>query len=489
MPSASSSRHILVTGATGYIGGRLFPILNAAGYRVRCMAREPSHVRCDHAAIDVVRGDVLDRASLDRALNDIDTAFYLVHSMGSTGSFEEEDARAATQFGEAARAAGVRHIIYLGGLADPSHELSAHLRSRLEVGALLRAAGVPVTEFQASIIIGSGSLSFEMIRALVERLPFMITPRWVATLAQPIAIRDVLDYLVKAVDQPPPRSVVYQIGGADQVSYRDLMIAYAEARGLRRHLVAVPVLSPRLSSLWLGLVTPLYARVGRKLVDSLRHPTICRDQSAVAAFDVRPLGYRAAIQEALRNEDRAFAETRWSDALSSSGAVKTPAGLRYGNRLIDRRQCMVPCPPDQAFRPIRRIGGERGWYYANALWTIRGGLDRLVGGPGMRRGRRDPEHLHDGDIVDCWRVETIEEPHRLRLRAEMKLPGRAWLEFTVTPAPQGSTITQTAMFDPVGLPGILYWYSIYPLHEVIFAGMLRAIARRAMEDHAPDARG
>lgn len=473
---------ILVTGATGYIGGRLYPRLANAGFRVRCMARQPSHIRRAQAGVEVVRADVRDPDSLRIALENVHTAFYLIHSMGSAGQFEKADADAAALFGSIAKEQGVRHIIYLGGLGDETAKLSAHLHSRHQVGQILKMSGVPVTEFRASIIIGSGSLSFEMIRALVERLPVMITPKWVDTLAQPIAINDVLDYLMAAAikPEPPAASRVYEIGGGDQVSYRDLMFAYAEARELKRRMISVPVLTPRLSSLWLGLVTPLYARVGRKLVDSLKYPTICRDVSALHDFQVKPKGYREAIRDALANEDRVCAETKWTDALSSAGAVKTWAGIRFGNRLVDQRTVCIPLKPEAAFVPIMNIGGDRGWYYANALWMLRGWIDLLCGGPGMRRGRRDPVALSVGDVLDCWRVEEISPPHRLLLFAEMKLPGRAWLEFKVAGDVNGSTITQTASFDPHGLPGILYWYSVFPLHEIIFAGMLKTIAKKAM---------
>jgi len=472
---------VLVTGATGYIGGRLYPRLLEAGYPVRCLVRNPAHLEHARTRVELVKGNVLDAASLREALRGVHTAFYLIHSMGSPGHFEKADADAATLFGSIARECGVQHIIYLGGLGDETAKLSAHLHSRHQVGQLLRASGVIVTELRASIIIGSGSLSFEMIRALIERLPFMITPKWTSVKAQPIGIQDVLAYLLLAAARVPPASRIYEIGGADQVSYRDLMMAYAEERGLKRCLVAVPVLTPRLSSLWLGLVTPLYARVGRKLVDSLKYPTVCKDTSALQDFSIKPIGYRQAIRDAIRNEDLACAETRWSDAVSSAGAHKTWAGTRFGNRLIDMRRLRIDVPPARAFVPIRRIGGSAGWYFANILWQLRGAIDLLVGGPGMRRGRRDPEYLRVGDTLDCWRVEAIEEPHRLVLSAEMKLPGRAWLEFLVEPDGDGSVITQTASFDPIGLPGILYWYSIYPLHELVFVGMIRAIGKRAKQ--------
>jgi uncharacterized protein YbjT (DUF2867 family) len=410
--------------------------------------------------------------------------------MGSTGAFEEEDRQAARNFAEAARRVGVRRIIYLGGLAHGGDQLSPHLRSRHEVGDLLRQSGVPVIEFRASIVIGSGSLSFEMIRALVERLPIMITPGWVSVLAQPIAIDDLLAYLVAALRLPDGEHRIFEIGGADQVSYGDLMHEYARQSGLRRVMIPVPVLTPRLSSLWLGLVTPLYARVGRKIVDSIRHPTIVRDTTALRAFPVRPIGMRDAIARALRNEDREFAQTRWSDALSASGAVRSWAGVRFGSRLVDSRSVHVPVPPAVAFVPIRRVGGRTGWYYGDWLWRIRGFIDLLCGGVGVRRGRRDPEWLQAGDTVDWWRVEAVVPHQQLRLIAEMKLPGRAWLEFDVAEDARGSIIRQTAVFDPVGLSGLAYWYLIYPLHQLIFAGMLRGIALACQrESAAPSPRG
>jgi uncharacterized protein YbjT (DUF2867 family) len=396
--------------------------------------------------------------------------------MGSSGVFEEEDRQAARNFAEAARRARVKRIIYLGGLAHSSDPLSPHLRSRHEVGDLLRESGVPVIEFRASIVIGSGSLSFEMVRSLVERLPIMITPRWVSVLAQPIAIDDLLAYLLAALQLPIEGNHVFEIGGADRVSYGDLMREYARQRGLPRLMLPVPVLTPRLSSLWLGLVTPLYARVGRKIVDSIRHPTIVSDPTALRTFPIRPISMREAIARALRNEDREFAQTRWSDALSAGGAVQSWAGARFGSRLIDSRHVHVPVPPSVAFIPLRRIGGAKGWYYGDWLWRIRGFIDLLCGGVGVRRGRRDSEWLQVGDTVDWWRVEAIVPNQQLRLAAEMKLPGRAWLEFEVTEDIGGSSIRQTAIFDPIGLSGLAYWHLIYPLHQLIFAGMLRGIA-------------
>jgi uncharacterized protein YbjT (DUF2867 family) len=471
-------RVILLTGASGYIGGRLLKALEAQGRRVRCLVRRPEYLRPRVAAsTEVVQADCLDAGSLAPAMAGAHAAYYLVHSMGSARDFEEEDRRAAENFARAAREAGIQRIIYLGGLGDPSVQLSTHLRSRQEVGEILRGAGVPVIEFRASIILGSGSLSFEMIRALVERLPVMICPRWVSTLAQPIAIEDVVAYLLEALALPASESRTFEIGGAEQVSYAGIMREYARLRGLGRWMISVPVLTPHLSSLWLGLVTPIYARVGRKLVDGLRYPTVVRDASAERAFSVRPRGLREAIERALQNEDHEFAETRWSDALSSAGQLRSWGGVRMGSRLVDSRVAQVKVPPAQAFAPIRRIGGAAGWYAANFLWRLRGFLDLLTGGVGLRRGRRDPETLQAGDTLDFWRVEEFEPDHRLRLAAEMKLPGRAWLEFTVTGDAAASTIRQTAIFDPRGLFGLLYWYALYPLHQWVFAGMLRGIVK------------
>ena len=425
-------------------------------------------------------GDMLDAASLSAAMQGVEVAYYLVHSMGAKGDFETQDRLAADNFAIAARVAGVQRIIYLGGLGENGADLSAHLRSRHEVGERLRAHDVPVIEFRASIIIGSGSLSFEMIRSLVERLPVMVTPRWVRVTAQPIAIGDVLAYLRAALSLKPEASAIVEIGGPDQVSYGELMREYARQRGLRRWMIPVPLLTPRLSSLWLGLVTPLYARVGRKLVDSLRHPTVVRDNSTQRLFTIKPIGVCEAIDRSLRNEDSDFAQTRWSDALSA--AVDAPrqwGGTRFGNRLVDSRSTQVSAPPASVFAAVEHIGGAAGWYYANWLWTLRGWLDLLLGGVGMRRGRPDPERLRVGDTLDCWRVESIQPGQRLRLAAEMKLPGRAWLEFEVQPDKNGTRLRQTATFDPLGLWGLAYWYGVWPLHQFVFAGMLRGLAQAA----------
>ena len=436
-------------------------------------------------ATEVVAGDVLNPPSLRAALAGIDVAYYLVHAMGDASGFEARETLGARHFAESARAAGVNRIIYLGGLGEEREALSPHLRSRHDVGRILRASGVPTLELRASIVIGSGSVSFEMIRALSEHLPVMITPRWVSVLAQPIAIGDLLEYLVQALDVPIAESTVVEIGGSDQLSYAALMREYMRQRHLRRLMIPVPVLTPWLSSLWLGLVTPLYARVGRKLVESMKHPTIVRSDLASRLFRVRPRGAADAIRAALENEDREFAETRWSDSLSASGTRAGPAPASLGQRLLDRRERLVAAPPAACFAVIARLGGREGWLAFDWLWRLRGFLDLLAGGVGMRRGRPENRPLLVGDALDFWRVEAYEPPRRMRLFAEMKLPGRAWLEFVVEPEAGGtSRVIQTAMLDPVGIMGRVYWYGVYPFHGLVFGGMLDAIEARAMR--APD---
>lgn len=449
---------------------------------MRCLARRPEAIRQTvNVSTEVVAGDVLDRPSLDSALSGVEAAYYLVHSMGESGSFVEADRLAARNFGHSAKACGVKRIIYVGGLGSDEETLSPHLSSRQEVGHILRESGVPVLELRASIVIGSGSLSFEMIRSLVERLPIMITPKWVSVMAQPIAIDDLLEYLLAALRLPVSQYGVYEIGGADRVCYADIMREYARQRGLRIRMLPVPALTPYLSSLWLGLVTPLYARIGRKLIESILHPTVVRDTAASRTFAIRPMGIEEAVRQALAHEEREFAETRWSDALSSSGEPRSWGGVRFGTRLADSRTVRVAVPAAAAFAPIQVIGGDTGWYRWNRLWRLRGFLDRLVGGVGMRRGRPHPVLLSVGDPVDFWRVEAVEPNRRLRLVAEMKLPGRSWLEFEVTAEGTSTTIQQTAIFDPLGWFGRLYWYALFPLHQLVFAGMLRGIASAALQ--------
>ena len=476
----STAPRILLTGATGYVGGRLLRTLEARDHQVRCLTRRPEVLTQDHPARDVVRGDVLEPATLDAAMRDVDTAYYLVHSMGAPGSFEEADRQGAANFAAAAKAAGVGRLIYLGGLGQEDEDLSPHLRSRQEVGRILRESGIPVLEFRASIVIGAGSLSFEMIRSLVERLPFMITPKWVRVPAQPIAIDDLLDYLMAALDLPASAYRVYEIGGADQVSYAEIMKIYARLRGRRLRMLAVPVLTPYVSSLWLGLITPLYARIGRKLIESIVHTTVVHDNTALRTFAVRPMGVEEAVKRALGVAPGEPIVTRWTDAVSSARVPPSWDGIQFGARLTDARSITVSATPSAVFKCIERIGGDTGWYAWNWLWRLRGLLDLLSGGVGMRRGRPSPETLRVGDTLDFWRVESIEPGRRLRLSAEMRLPGRAWLEFEVVPAAAGTLIRQTATFDPEGVLGKAYWYAISPLHHLVFGGMLRGIARAAL---------
>lgn len=560
---------ILITGATGYIGGRLRRRLEDQGLPLRCLARRPKGLAGRAAAsTEVLPGDVLDLDSLRAPLTGIRTAYYLIHSMGVDEGFRDLDRRGALNFATAAADAGVERIIYLGGLAH-GPGLSEHLQSRIEVGELLASTGVEVIELRASIVIGSASLSFELVRSLVRRLPVMITPRWVEVEAQPIAVADVLAYLdesrslslpapgagqaggpARPTSAPPsspgkpkvaqagapsagsppmgkaqlpaarkrdherqPADVeqasravraapgspsegpadrrashhhIYEIGGPARVTYGELMREYARQRGVKRWMIRVPFLTPRLSSLWLGLVTPLYARVGRKLVESIKHPTVVQDPRALEAFSVEPMDMPTAVAEASRDEDRTFAESTWYDALSSGGAPRTWAGVQFHNRLIDSRTTEVAVEPERAFAPIANIGGRTGWYAFDWLWKLRGLLDLIVGGVGVRRGRPPVGELAVGDALDFWRVEAIEPGHLLRLSAEMKLPGRAWLEFKVEPVetsdgPPRSCIRQTALFDPVGLMGLSYWYLVYPLHGLVFAAMIKNIARAAEE--------
>jgi uncharacterized protein YbjT (DUF2867 family) len=476
---ADDRRLILLTGATGYIGGRLLRTLHERGERVRALARRPDDLRGRvPSGVEVVAGDVLEPNDLRSAFEGVDTAYYLIHAMASRRDFEIEERSGAENFARAAQGAGVRRIIFLGGLG--SEGLSPHLSSRHEVGRILRNSGVPTLELRASIILGSGSLSFELVRALVERLPVLIVPKWARQRTQPIAVEDMIEYLVASLEIELPSSRVVEVGGADRVSYLDLMREYARQRSLRRRFIPVPVLTPWLSSRWLGLVTPVYARVGRKLIDSLRNETVVTTPDAAKVFpQIEPRGFREAVTRALVNEDRELAETRWSDALSSIGRKRSWGEPNLGLRILDSRSTTVATAPKNAFRAIERIGGNSGWYYGNFLWKARGAIDLLFGGAGLRRGRRDPVALRRGDALDFWRVEDVEPGRMLRLRAEMKVPGRAWLQFEVTGDELRSEITQTAIFEPRGVAGLLYWYALYPVHRLIFNGMLRGIAGHA----------
>ena len=474
----SNVSEVLVTGASGYIGGRLVPRLLERGHRVTCLARDPARLAGRGWNARILAGDVLDVRALSRAMQGIDVAYYLIHSMAAgEAAFAARDRLAARAFADAASAAGVRRIVYLGALGEG--RLSPHLASRRETADVLRASGVPVTELRAGVIVGAGSASFELIRYLVDRLPVMVCPRWVSTPCQPIAVDDVLRYLVAALEHPQEGNLTLEIGGADVLTYGDLMRRYAAVRGLSRRMVNVPFMTPRLSSWWCGLVTPVPASIARPLIDGLRTPAVVtRPVSEPFAFPT--LGYDEAVRRAL-DRDGGVLDTGWWSSLASVGDhASPPVSLDQAEGLIrEHRRLTVNAPADAVFRVLEGIGGARGWFYATAAWRLRALLDRLVGGIGLRRGRRDADALRVGDALDFWRVESLERPRRLRLRAEMKLPGRAWLQWTLAEGPRGTTLTQDALFEPRGLAGWVYWCLLYPAHRLIFAGMLRAIGARA----------
>ncbi|MFF3916312.1 SDR family oxidoreductase [Streptomyces sp. NPDC001852] len=491
----------LVTGASGYIGGRLVPELLGAGYRVRCLARTPGKLR-DHpwaGRAQVVQGDVLDAASVARAMDGVDVAYYLVHALGTGRDFEQTDREAARVFGEQARRAGVRRLVYLGGLTPEgvaeSH-LSPHLRSRAEVGRILLDSGVPTAVLRAAVIIGSGSASFEMLRYLTERLPAMVTPRWVHTRIQPIAVRDVLRVLVGCSRLPADVSRAFDIGGPEVLTYREMMQRYAAVAGLpRRLIVPVPVLTPGLSSQWVGLVTPVPASIARPLTESLRHEVVCRERDIeryLPSPPGHPLGFDQAVALALQRVREAQVVTRWSSASvpgAPSDPLPTDPDWAGGSLYADIRERETDAAPKALWQVIEGIGGENGWYSFPLAWAVRGWLDRLVGGVGLRRGRRDARRLRVGDSLDFWRVEEIERGRLLRLRAEMRLPGLAWLEMRVDGNGGGPVrYRQRALFHPRGLLGHLYWWSVSPFHAVVFGGMARNIVRaaaRVQHGHAP----
>jgi uncharacterized protein YbjT (DUF2867 family) len=482
---------LLVSGATGYIGGRLVPRLLGAGHEVRCLVREKAHLqsRSWHDEVEVVQGDVLEPGSLKGALDGVHTAYYLIHAMGaSERGFEDRDRAAARNFAAAAREAGVAHLVYLGGLGHPG-SLSKHLESRQETGRILAESGIPTTEFRAAIIVGSGSLSFEMIRYLTERLPVMITPKWVSTRVQPIAVRDVLGYLEHALSRVPKGHHIVEIGGPDVLSYREMMFGYARARGLRRVMIPVPVLTPRLSSYWVNLITPIPASMARPLIEGLSSEVIVRHPDAAKSYPVTLMNYEEALGLALDRTRQGAVETLWS-ASGSAVPRGTPPGVKLKDSegmLIERRALRTPAAPGAVYGVIAGLGGERGYYAFNWAWRLRGLIDTLWGGVGMRRSRRDPDRLLPGDVIDFWRVESLEENKHLQLRAEMKLPGRAWLRFDLGSREEGSEVVQTAFFEPKGLFGYLYWWTLYPIHQIIFSAMIRAVVKRAEALDAPGA--
>jgi uncharacterized protein YbjT (DUF2867 family) len=486
----SSPLRCLVTGASGYIGGRLVPELLAAGYRVRCMARDPGKLgdRPWSGDVEIAVADALDGTAVRRAVEGIDVAYYLIHSLGTGASFEQRDRDAAGIFAAAARSAGVKRIVYLGGIVTGSADgLSPHLRSRAEVGEILLGGGVPTAALQAAVIIGSGSASFEMLRYLTERLPAMITPKWVETRIQPIAVHDVLRYLVGCAALPSHVSRRFDIGGPDILTYAEMMRRYSSVARLRpRVLIPVPLLTPRLSSLWVGLVTPVPAGLAMPLVESLRNEVVCSEHDIASYVPDPPGGLLSvdrAIALALRHTREGEVSTRWSSA-ATPGAPSDPLpsdpSWAGGSLYVDARISVVRASPAELWRVIEGIGGETGWYSFPAAWAVRGLLDRLGGGVGLRRGRRDPHHLLVGDALDFWRVEAITPGSLLRLRAEMKLPGLAWLELAVGRDHDGmTTYSQRAIFQPRGLAGHAYWRSISPFHGVVFGGMLRNITATA----------
>lgn len=470
---------VLITGATGYIGGRLTSRLVERGVRVRLLVRDPRRIRGRwwENDVELVQGDLFDFPTLERALDGVSEAYYLVHSMAAGEDFEERDRIAARNFVHAGQA--LRLCVYLGGLVPPASDVSRHLQSRADTGAILRA-GLPVTEFRAGPIVGSGSASFEMVRYLTERLPFMLAPRWITNEVQPIAVRDVLTYLMAARTRDPLG--VIDIGGADKLSFRDMLRQYGEVRGLKRVIVAAPLIAPSIAALWIDKITPIPRSVVNPLVEGIVHPVVADTSRAEDEFpEIVPMGYTTAVARALARMAERAVESRWSDALGGGASYE----LRDREGVLEEtRSHYVDATPEQVFRAFCKIGGDHGWLAWNFLWRIRGFLDRLVGGPGLRRGRRDPDQLLPGEALDFWRVEIVEPPRMLRLRAEMRVPGKAWLQFTAVPEGEGTRLLQTALFAPRGLFGLLYWYAMYPAHLFIFGDMVRALARLAQSEPA-----
>lgn len=470
---------ILLTGATGYVGGKLLSKLESLGHDVNCLARNPDRVTNTGPGTSVFQGDVRNADSMTEAFQGVDTAYYLVHSLSDKHDFEQHEREAAENFALAASQAGVKRIIYLGGLGSESDGLSPHLKSRQDVGRILRNCGIPTIELRASIVLGAGSLSFEMIRALTEHLPFMVMPKWVSVKAQPIGIRDLLDYLVQSLEISLPESEVIEIGGTDQVSYRDLMVEYGRQRGLKRLMIPVPLLTPWLSSHWLGLVTPLYAAVGRKLVESIKNPTVVENESALERFDIKPCGMAGAIEQALADERAEFVQPDWLENVLARFGSAPHRVLHDKNRLIDHRSVTINNSPHALFQTISSIGGSNGMFACNTLWRFRAYIDRLLGGSNIRHKRSGAEPLAVGDAVDFFRVERIETDQRLRLKTDMKLPGSAWLEFLMEKTEEGTVLHHAVVYEPKGFSGRVYWYLTYPAHALVFNGMNKAILREA----------
>lgn len=483
----AESKPVLVTGATGYIGGRLVPRLLAAGRQVRCLVRDPRKLAdrpwASHPRVQILAADLGWTEQLAKQIRGCGAAYYLVHSMQAVGTaYAEADRRLARSFATAAEIAGLDRIIYLGGLGETGEGLSEHLGSRREVEKILASGAVPVTVFRAAMIIGSGSASFEILRYLVERLPVMITPRWVRTPCQPIAVRNVLHYLTACLAEPATVGQTIDIGGPEVVTYEELMQTMAQVRGLPRRLILpIPLLTPRLSSLWIHLVTPVGHRLARPLAEGLRNRVVCRNDDARRLMPgQRLLTVREAIEAALGKLGRDDVETAWSDA----GAVPGDPDWAGGTVFVDRRRVEIDATADKVHRAVCRVGGGHGYYAADWLWRLRGAIDRLVGGPGLRRGRRHRERVSYGEALDFWRVTGVTPDRRLELRAEMKLPGEALLSFEIHPVagrPHRSELIQTARFKPKGLAGLAYWFAVLPFHGIVFRGMLDGIRRAAEE--------
>ena len=489
-------KQILVTGATGYIGGRLIPKLLERGYHVRCLARDPRKLAGrwteykSSGQLTIARGDVLDRASLSKALQGVDAAYYLVHAMGDKSKgFAERDRAAAKNFADAAEEQGVGRILYLGGLGKKDRQDSPHLRSRHETGDLLRAGATPVTELRAAMIVGAGSASFEMLRYLTERLPLMICPRWAVNRTQPICIADALAYLVASLECPEAAGQVLDIGGPEIMTYRDMMLNYARIRGKRRAIFIVPVLTPHLSAYWVALITPVPASIAFPIVEGLRSETICENDKAQRLLHVPLTPFREAVLAALREEETAKVPTRWADAdrrgLSKSLKEVMASGMKL---LTDKRTVRTSASAGALRRAYSRIGGHVGWYYADWLWDVRGEMDRLIGGVGLRRGRTQRDLVAVGDAIDFWRVEEYDSD-RMLLHAEMKVPGSAWLEFRVQVNDDGThSLIQTAYYLPGSVWGKIYWYGLLAIHHFVFSGMARGVVREAERQQAGDAK-
>ena len=482
----NESKLILVTGATGYVGGRLVPKLLEAGYRVRCLVRDPSRLqgRAWLKKVEVTAGDALNPAELESAMKGVSVAYYLMHGKQGSRDSAERDMQAARNFAQAAEDECIEQIIYLGELVDPTANLSPYLRSRHETGFVLRHGKVPVTEIRAGMIIGSGSALFEMIRYLTEREPVLTCPAWFYSQAQPIAIRDVLSYLVDTLKTLDVIGRVIEVGGPTRLTYADMLLGYAKERNLRRWLIRTPFFAPRLSAYWVHMVTPIHWRVVAPLIEGLRAELIVRDETAKKLFPhIQPIDFQTAVHLALGRVQRDNVETSWADALvTEAGDVKPYVFTVEDGLFIERRQVLLDLTPETVFRSYVGIGGARGWMYMDWAWAIRGWMDKAIGGVGLRRGRRHPDEINTGEALDFWRVEAVEKNRLMRLRAEMIVPGKAWLQFESTPLEdeKGKTLfTVTAYFEPYGLPGFLYWYAMWPFHKFIFDGLARMLASRA----------